>query len=197
MVETMITDISNKLEFHVNMYVKTYRWLQKKETWENAAFPLKILIAIRFLPTSLQWLVPARTRNLVSNAVEDSHLAHARILYEFLAREKSERYKLTDIRAFDFYQDDSQYVRLDDSYLKDWSDKIGARGFHLTTKHLTARISDFEWSFDQIAQRLLSTLRRFFNDEAASKIGEKDREQCVAHLDLLQELLSLKRHGRP
>lgn len=197
MLEAKITDISNKLEFHVNMYVKTYRWLQHNETWEKAAFPLKILIAFRFLPTSLQWLVPARTRNLVSNAVEDSHLAHARILYEFLAREKSQRYKLTDVRASDFYQDDSPYARLDDRYLKDWSDSIGARAFHLTTKHLTARISDFEWPFDQIAQRLLPPLRVFINDEAAPMIEEKDREECIAHLDLLHELLSLKPHGKP
>ena len=195
MLETETRDASNKLEFHVNMYVKSYRWLQNKETWEKAPFPLKLLFAFRFLPTSLQWLVPARTRNLVSNAVEDSHLAHARILYEFLGGVKQTRYELTDIRAFDFYQDASQYARLEDEYLKDWSGKIGARAFHLTTKHLTAKISEFEWPFDQIAQRLLPALRRFFNDEAASNIAEKDRGQCLAHLDLLQELLNLTPHG--
>ena len=194
MSETNIEDASNKLEFHVNMYAKTYRWLRNKETWQKAAFSLKILLAFRFLPTSIQWLVPARTRNLVSNAVEDSHLAHARILFEFLAEKKHRRFKLTDIRASNFYQYASDYTRLDDEYLKDWSEKIGARAFHLTNKDLTATISEFEWPFHQIAQRLLPALQRFFSDEAASKIGAADREQCLAHLELLQELLNLQPH---
>ncbi len=181
---------SNKVEYHVSMFVKTYRWLKQKETWENAALPKRAFYTFRYLPRSIQWLVPVGYRNLTSNSVEDSHLAHARILYEFLAKEKQERFKKTDIRASDFNESETDYALLEDGYLKEWNENIGGRGFHLTTTHLTAKISDWEWPFDEIAEHLLHPLRDYFSPPSAPMLRRIDRKQCLEHLDLLASMLS-------
>jgi len=188
--EEVLKDASNKLEYHVNMYAKTYIWLQNKETWDRASIPAKVIYSLKFLPRSIQWLVPQKTRNLVSNSVEESHLVHARILYEFLAKPKQKNYEKTDIRANDFYESKSDYELLVNQYLKDMSFDIGGRGFHLTTKHLTAKISDHEWPFDDIARQLLQSLRDYFDDPLSSKLRKADREKCLEHLDLLEYLIT-------
>lgn len=167
------------------MYVKTFRWLKNKETWDGAALPVKAFYFFRYFPRSIPWLVPGMTLNLVSNSVEDSHPVHARILYEFLSKE-NKRYPDSDILARDFFISKSDYERLDNQDLWDWNNKIGSYGFHLTTKHLAMKISDFEWSIDEIAGQLLLPLRDFFNNKSASKLREQDRNQCLKWLDLLE-----------
>lgn len=185
-----ITNASNKLEYHISMYVKTYRWLRQKEKWDEAGIFHKAFNTLKFLPRSIQWLVPIKYRNLASNSVEDSHLVQARLLYEFLAKPKQKRFEKTDLRAADFHKHESDYTRLVDDDLAEWYDIISSRGFHLTTKHLTVLISDFEWPFDEIAKLLIKPLREFLKGASDTKLRKVDREQSIAHLELLESLLA-------
>ena len=156
----ILENASNKLEYHLNMYVETLRWLTDDELRKDAPV-------------------------LVANAVEESHAVHARILIEFLG--KKSPYRDTDVNAIDFYPPESAIIHepAEDDFLTEWKRRIERRLLHQTTKESTTFISDWTWPIDRIAEKLHKYLLEFFSDASASKLRDIDRTQCLKHLNRL------------
>ena len=159
---------SNKLEYHVKMYWLSYKWLNK---WE----------ADGAKPTT------------ASNAVEESHAVHARILITFLGTKTTHRqHKKTDVNAVDFYPSkvSSSYKPLNDPLLNTWRQKIGHYLLHLTTENLSTKISDFILEREEIARALHQPLKDFFEDTSASDLRESDRKKSLEWLKKLKATIA-------
>ncbi len=154
---------SNKLEYHVMQYVKTFRWLEDSEG-EVPGVP-------------------------VANAIEDSHAVHARILIEFL---KLGRGTDVNVNDFYPAETPSDRFPLGDSFLLKEKREIDRYILHLTSNDLTELISEIEWSRHQIARELYGELSAFVLDERATLFAQKDRESCEKHLDSLRSLLEVQ-----
>lgn len=155
----VLENASNKLEYHVNMYVETYRWLTDSELRKEAPV-------------------------LIANAVEESHAVHARTLIEFLGKKNRD----TDVNAIDFYSPEaaSNFEPLEDDFLTEWKRKIERRLLHQTTKESTKFIGDWTWPMDEIAKKLQQYLAEFFRDASESKLRDVDRTQCLNHLNRIR-----------
>ena len=184
--QTQLKLASNKLEYHVAMYVQTYEWLRLL----NSAGPLAALITMmyRFVSWTYRRRFPGFL-HLVPNSIEESNAIHARLLIEFLAHSRK-----TDINAADFFPvaHPTHPYPLPNSFLKAEKQQVEQRLIHLTIHAQTQRIDQIKWPCDQIAVELEKELRKFLitvPQESISHLRLKDQASCLKYLDRLVSAL--------
>lgn len=183
---TQLELASNKLEYHIVMYVRTYEWLRARES------PPISSRVIRTIDTIVGWIFRAfgsRTKTLVANSIEESNAVHARILIEFLIETRE-----TDVEAKDYFPGTIQNpnLPLPRTFLHTEKKEIEQKLIHLTIIGQTQRIDQITWSRDAIARQLERELRSFFSTvppEHISHLRSVDKKSCVEYLDRLKAAL--------